>query len=354
MSALWDKEIRNVTIELNVTRDLELRSTPKIFAYNNKGGFVIPSSDDSRSASLAATYAATLQSWLYAATVELSQSTTTPPWTKDTWGFVPVDMDTLKRSIASSHQSSWNVSGLALNMTFETPALRAQLQCRRYDPSEDKVPWVTEMNFERNNTMPDTHGVIQWNATNKPPGLEYGYVLTGTAARGSLSGYLTCCGNRTDDVLGSSAIGHWTNLPSLNGYSPSKYEMFLLAKWIVGRPLDVTYTSVAGNYAGSEMWIWPEEPHILMVNCTPIIEKATASVVVEIGSGAIQNYQIVGDIEIASEAWTDDYLQHELSIDYAGPRSHNIMTGKNGSWTTNLTTRSLTRNLVVVLKLTVI
>ncbi|THY59440.1 hypothetical protein D6C99_01914 [Aureobasidium pullulans] len=176
------------------------------------------------------------------------------------------------------------------------------------------------------------HSGIAWNNTNRPPGLESGYVLAGEADRGARHGSFICCANETDGEPGESGIGYWTN------YFTGTYATWMFAKWIVGRPLQKLYPIMLNDYRELAQFIWVEEPKVLIMNCTPIIEKADSLITVDVTSGLVQTYQILDEPKEVVEAWSDRYLRHNTSADYAGEWLTNMALKYNKSKTTNLTT----------------
>lgn len=300
MSALWVREPQSLSRSLNVSQTLELRTFPDVYRMNTESA-----TDDTSDIVLTEVYRNSLLGWLYGATIELFESAVTPAWSKDTWSFLPLDMDGLGN--AAFRTSGSTNTGLISNATFQTPALCARLECESLDTSG----WVTKWDFS-NDTL--------WNSTNRPPGLEYGYTLP-TAIQDPLdewnvasvrgrSRYLTCCANETDGVAGDAAIGYWSSWKLI----PSA----MVAQWVVGRPLNGTHTpsvpyESSGSLGQTPLWVWMDEPSITAVNCTPIIEQSSASVVVEIGTGAVQSYSILDTPQHAPSAWSDYYVPHDTT-----------------------------------------
>ena len=99
--------------------------------------------------------------------------------------------------------------------------------------------------------------------------------------------------------------------------------MSILAKWIVGKPLDTRYTpNNLSLDAYKPLFIWSEQPRLAAINCTPIIEHATADVTVDIITGAVQDYSVRSAPQNATEAWSDPYLRRNVSIDYSDGYIH--------------------------------
>jgi hypothetical protein len=282
---------------------------------------------------LSTAYGNYLTSWLYGATNEMGQNASTPPWSKDTWSFAPLDFKDAAKDIItlSTNATSSDLSLLPYNVTATTQALRARLECQPIDYITDTSLWLTKWDFN-NKTLDTKTNKTMWNATNRPPNLDVGYELltaisnpTNQLPRTAIDmldrpGYITCCSNTTNGSPGESAIGYWTqNLTASGGLSS------IVSKWIVGKPLDKLYgdSSYTGEQGPSVVvgnhWIWAEQPRLQAITCVPKFEQANASVTVDLRTGAVQNYTILDRPVNASGAFTDNYLSHSRSKDYAGP-----------------------------------
>lgn len=332
MSALWDLEVQSLNRTISVNRRFELRTMPQIFQkkYYVPHGIEV---DSTHTAALSDTYESSLQSWLYGATIELSHSATTPAWSKDTWSFVPLELGDIREAASSAELNATSVPGYSRNITFETQGLRARLECRALDYPKDTSLWLQHIDFT-NRTIDPAMKQSVWNATNSPPGLDHGYTLTGLANRGPRYGYYTCCANETAGTPGDTAIGYWNNQiwtedpPDSHAGSTGAYggaggsydgsAMSMTAKLIVGRTLDKLYQpNPAGKNNFPPLYVWTEQPQFVMVNCTPIIEHANVSVSAELETGVVHDYKILSPLQNATEAWIDNYLLHNTSVDYA-------------------------------------
>lgn len=236
------------------------------------------------------------------------------------------------------------VSGHITNITYQTTALRGRLECEAIDDYSNKSSWLTKINF-KNTTLDWRTNETVWNETNSPPGLDYGYVLTleGIAGHGARSGSLVCCANETVGVPGDAAVGYWTDWfdSEFSTYERSTRKIYMTAKWIVGRPLENLYAPGYHHenmYNFPPLWVWPEEPQLFVTNCTPVFEHANASILVETGSGAIHDYQILDLPSTATMAWTDNYLEHKTSDDYI---NENPGASRNATTYFNMTARCL-------------
>ncbi|CAD0085301.1 unnamed protein product [Aureobasidium mustum] len=312
MSALWDRETRIMDRPHNISRQYELRYVPRIFEQSTYAPDAPPDPDPKRTTLLQTVYqTSSLQSWLYGAALEISQSGPTPPWSKDTWSFVPLDLGELHAQVLEDVHLI--TAGQNFNMSVKTPALRARLQCSPLDYLSDKSLWLAELDFSNQ---------TRWNDTNKPKGIDHGYTLKGYQGFANIGGggvmQVACCANETKSGFGEAAVGYWSNLflPAMGAtdFTPI-YETSTTAKWIVGRPLSNLYVPTAGD---ATYYVWIDEPKFAGINCTPIIEQANARVTIDVGTGVVQNYDILDIPQNASNAWSDTYLEHDMSVDYTG------------------------------------
>lgn len=339
ISALWDLETKSLNRNVSISRQFELRQVPRIDEYILPYK-APPNADVQRYYVLSSVYSSALQSWLYSATLELTQQASTPPWSKDTWSFAPLDTDSLLLNETSLKDISLTNLMQARNVTLETLAVRARLECKPQSFVSNTSSWVEKIDF-KNRTM--------WNTTNKPQNLDQGYILKGPANMGAGSEYLTCCGNETNGILGVAAVGYWSNLDYAASSSPSWAEswsynqMAMNSKWIVGRPLDMLYQPNPNTTNNPALWIWLEEPQIAAITCSTILEKANASIDVATDTGVVYDYRILNSPVNATEAWLDKYLSHNTSIDYSGDMTYVGIDGEEpslrGALRKNITTR---------------
>jgi hypothetical protein len=333
ISALWDLEVQSLDHTMSVERRLELRNVPRIFKKKTsvRADNVI---EGTNRVALLDTYRSSLQSWLYSAAVEISQSGSTPTWSKDTWSFLPLDFGDIREALSSVELDTVSIPGYVQNITFETQGLRARLDCRALDYPQDTTSWLKHIDFT-NRTIDPAMNQSVWNATNSPSDLEHGYTLTGMANRGPRSGYYTCCANETDGTPGDTAIGYWTNLlwtkelsdeieadnSRAYGVGEASFPgrgLSMTAKLIVGRTLEKLYqpNHPSENYS-PPLYVWIEQPKFVLVNCTPVIEHANVSVTAELETGVVHDYKVLGTPQNPPEAWIDNYLTHDTSSDYA-------------------------------------
>ncbi|THW68346.1 hypothetical protein D6D19_08965, partial [Aureobasidium pullulans] len=311
MSALWELEVRNLNHTFSLPRRLVIRDTPILYPWSRDGRMAGPYFSQPQDVILPTVYDKAVQTWLYGAVVELSQSASTPAWTKDTWSFIPLDMLDLQNNVAPFNALNTWFPGQTRNVSFQTTAVRARLDCEPLQYSNDQSVWLQKLDF----------GDRGWNSSNRPPGLTHGYTLTGSANVFGNSNF-SCCANETDGVVGDAAVGYWSNYDQAR----RMYEMHMSARWIVGRPLNGTFQPTNLDYP---LWIWSEEPRLLATNCTPLIEQAEAEITAEVETGSVLTYVIKTEPKNLTMAWSDNYLEHNSSADFTGETYHYTISEEN-------------------------
>lgn len=313
ISALWDKETQTTVHAVEISRQLELRQVPTVIGTKSYGSMTHTYSDPTLPTLLDTVYGDYLTSWLYGALLETMGAAETPPWSKDMWSFAPVDFSASSAAILglSDNEPTASLSSLPYNVSIETQALRARLSCSTVEAAENASTWLETLDFKNDKG---------WNSTNSPPGLDIGYELREAVSVPNTTlpyyiipqrGPVQCCANETDGSAGEAAVGYGTTV----GYLESKNTQ-LFIKWIVGRPLDRLYfdanlTSADTRYAH---WVWTEKPQMQGITCSPIIEAANATVTVDLSSGMVRHYSIIGEPQNATAAWTDNDVVREPYI----------------------------------------
>ncbi|KAI5235982.1 hypothetical protein E4T42_09575 [Aureobasidium subglaciale] len=291
MSALWDRELRNVPHAFNVSRQLEIRSTPQVFTFIQRG------SSAAQKTVLSSVFDASLQNWLYGATIELNQLALTPPWSKDTWSFPPLDSDIIRG--ATSRMNS-----TARNITLETSALRGRLECVSVDVPTEIPKWLGEVNLKNTSKS---------NGASIPKGFDLGYYLNDTASQGPGLRDIVCCTNITHEDVGHSVVGYWSD--PLNGQIPTTR-----IKWILGQPLG----TLPVEQHGVDRLIWSKPPQVTAIDCKPVIEIANASINIDYETGVVQDYAILSPPQNATMAWLDYYSYHGTDTSYQAHWSTNV------------------------------
>lgn len=317
MSALWYRQTRIVHRSLNVSTPLVLQTSPSSQNLILDDGFYHLNSNQTRNLFIPDLYDASLQSWLYGATIEIAQSAATPAWSKDSWSFLPRNLSNSKdiRTLLTGDASSRNI-------TLPTTALRASLICRSQRYAFNPSLWLTKIDF-KNSVVDGETGKPLWNSTNSPPGLDHGYILKKPTDAIQILEWIDCCANDLSKGPGLAAVGYWSNA---NGPE-------LTATWINGYPIEGHYTPyytqnnnlstssdtiskdpiVVDGPIKPELFVWQAPPEMAAVSCEPHIEEAEATVSVDILTGLIYDYEIAGTSRNATGAWSFPYTQENLT-----------------------------------------
>lgn len=348
MSALWSKSPGLQTFDLAATRQLVPRQVP----YLTAGQYQFTSAAGNyRSTIISSLFADMKTTWMYTATVQLALNGSEPSWSSDGWSFTPLDLSQVSAAAKQrhvQHLGSGTGSDLSsLNVTVVTSATRARLECSEYDFLSTPMDWLTEQNV----TDPTA-----WQVDSNPKLIEKGFELgldaqnisTPVLSIGNMS-YTTffvsmlrlaCCDNVTDDQIGEGSVGYWSSdldgHPGTGSYSqwpdlPGPWPVNFTVKWIHGKPLEgfhpVNYTSEFENMPFAPRLLWAEEPAMTAIGCTPVIETANASVVVDVDTAQVLAFDILGAPQPDEHAWTDPFNPYVSDKDAVA----------TGSWAENVT-----------------
>jgi hypothetical protein len=214
-------------------------------------------------------------SWLFGGLVQSAFNGTSPPWSKDNWGFPPVDL-----------RNSNSVSG---NATYKSPALSGRIECT---PIVDANRWITLQNLT-NSSM--------WNITGNPKNLINGYQLSSQVRHAKIP---------SQPYASKVFIGQWlyygyeiTTPPSTYNYSESQNFTVL---WIeTGAPL---FDYQDGEKYNGNNPVFADRPQTQAINCAPIFETANAEITVNIQDGQVQEYQIIDNPRIATKAFNTAFV----------------------------------------------
>lgn len=110
---------------------LQVRSSRKVSSYDNYFGAITRSLfGDLRSNSL------------YGAPIKLIFNESRPSWTSEDWAFVPIDLTgTIDNLVVQS-----GLSNTGTNITYNTPAIRARLECTNIDTSS--INWLSPVDSQ--------------------------------------------------------------------------------------------------------------------------------------------------------------------------------------------------------------
>jgi hypothetical protein len=251
--------------------------------------------------------------WMYTAILQGALGGPAPAWSKDEWSFVPLHSDMETFSLASSTPSGSNMS---TNLTLETPAIRARLECSTLDWPGNISTWLDWI--DSNHT---------YNSRVRVSGLNYSYYLSSAVYMGEESTRMTaqrnipqCCGNTTKNAeqthqFAPSVHAYWTeNWGALKndgvtfpgaGDTNGNFTV----KWIRG---PASFDRISGHDWVDQLY-HPEPPVIQALNCMPYFETSTARVTTEFFSGAVQDYQILETPTQERIGWSDAYRWRNIS-----------------------------------------
>ncbi|KAK5559571.1 hypothetical protein LTR46_002613 [Exophiala xenobiotica] len=347
MSALWQRADGSRPGDMALIRSLEPRTQPLV--YTLAGSTAMGSGDLTGQAIISSFYGDLSTNWLYSATLQLAYNGSQPPWSRDGWSFVPVDLSSVVDSAMYKNTPSTNnsdpnsaSSAKTVNVTVTTPALRGKLTCSAAGQVSNLSSWTTQW---------DLTNRMVWNVTKNPAELHNGYEVNGNFELGAIADLSTtpilardhtllCCRNASsvEANSGASALGYWSNNYAENQVydfddADITYPRNLTMKWIRGTTasqlylMNETYEGYYhGEYDDFRHLIWTEAPQMAALNCQPRIEWTNASVTVDMATGRVYTYKIEDDgdaIQILEHAWSDAYLPH----DYVAP-GDNASTGQ--------------------------
>lgn len=200
----------------------------------------------------------------------------------------------------------------SLNVTFQTTAIRALLQCTPIEQVTNTSTWLEEVTA---NDIPDI------NDTANLTGLSKGYILRqllfeNTSASTGVDG--TCCGNGTRSNPQKAVNGDWSAL-TMENLSPDGYSLWpftdrtwpipFVTKWVVGNPIRLVNTR--GN-TNSQLFF--QDPPVLQAAiCKPTIEQAEAKVIVDPETGSVYSSELKSTPQPIQSPWGDVFVPHEVS-----------------------------------------
>ncbi|TIA16947.1 hypothetical protein D6C81_05754 [Aureobasidium pullulans] len=298
MSALWYRELRDTSRMADLSRGLKIRTAPSESGMSGRNHTLL-SSNDTRGLFIPQLYDVSLQNWLYSATTEITQHGITPAWSKDTWSFLPMDLSGVDYDIRYA-RGALNNNTQIRNLTLQTTGLKASLDCHSLNYASDPPLWLTELDFLHS---PISNDVSLWNDINRPSILDLGYTLKNFSSATLDLRSVKCCANDSMGQIGDAVVGYWSNA----------YGSELTSTWIHGRPIQGLYTPNDGSQ--QEFFVWQQAPQMSAVSCKPRIEAAKSLVTIDIETGVVYEYEIIGKLRNVSEAWSWPYSQKNITRD---------------------------------------
>jgi hypothetical protein len=245
--------------------------------------------------------------WMYTALIQTAFKGPEPTWSQDGWSFVPVPY--VMEDIVSVKQKSSALEGFhsLANLTVQTPAIRARLDCSNIEWPGNSSLWLQaqkELTKYMKITALDNYFSLE--------GVVYAdNFTTRITAQGDL---LQCCANLTRDAQYNPAVvaywtENWWKAEDKRGVTTSSGTGGnFTVKWIRG-PASFAQAS----FLNLDYLYFPEPPAIQALNCMPILESSQAEVTVEPGTGVVQQYRILETPNREEVAWSDKSQWRNLS-----------------------------------------
>jgi len=339
MSALFERNARDVVQAVSIPRHLEMRQVPIVSEVNTEG---TSSSRDPAVKTLDRLYNDVSTNWLYGAGIQHSYNGSQLPWTADGWSFLPVDFSAfISEADVRSASVQGNKSNLhsSSNATFSTSAIRARLQCKAIQEVANPESWVEAVNLSDDRDMwrPAEFAQIE-NTTkiNSYQVLPHMFFETSShttsLARMTTrvrTGELACCGNGTRTNPLQAITGFWspiyppedteTNYP----YTSLTWPLPFSTKWIVGKAFNMSY-----GLGDHKKLFFTEVPQIQAARCEPIIESAETVVTLDPRTGNIISFDLKDTATNVDTAWADVFTNHvsegRTHVNYSSPGSVNV------------------------------
>ena len=268
--------------------------------------------------------------WLYNALDELTLNRSTPAWTKDEWVFTPVKIyisdklggngyTTGEPRNGSQNEAEYIES--SLNLSITTTAIRSRLEC-----SPVKLPnagWLDSVQDVFSDAIDKsvTGSVLP---TTISDGASFSAPVFSAPRR------MACCTNGTRPG-GQSIIAYWSSNNTIYDKRPelemmadednfegfeelSNWSKHFSIKWILGptastavRGTDPTRVNPSVGWANETVLYYLEEPQITALDCTPIIERANASIMLASYTEQILEFELLETPQPVDEAWDYAY-----------------------------------------------
>ncbi|KAF2437904.1 hypothetical protein P171DRAFT_477814 [Karstenula rhodostoma CBS 690.94] len=328
MSALFERKPANSLSSVTLNRTLDVRFEPVLTTID------VLSEPDVRfkpsehaNAVLSSIYSGSSYNWLYRATIQLSLGGPQLAWTRDEWNFIPVDISTASPAINDNPavvNSTNNRLGLSTNVTLQTTAMRAWLECHQIDEIANRSTWlsnITAQDLPPDVTTGDFKSGYQFNH----------FVFENTTSSTPILGQdrsIQCCMNGTTSNPQDAVIGYWSPLQKSlhpdwaaigHPYQDRSWPLPFVTKWIVGEPIALR------NY-NRDIILYKDPPVLQAALCQPVIDTAEATVTLDAESHIVYSYELLREPESLQSAWSDVFVRHDISdsgshytTNYTGP-----------------------------------
>ena len=326
MAAIFERGPGLSTTVAYIDSTLAARQTPITYNHTSNIFYSLGSGTYSyQSNFLQDTMRITTSDWMYSALDQMTLGTQQPDWSQDGWSFTPVDVQKLPSvrnySTSAASQPQDNASSFlasTANVTLETSALRARLQCSKVDT--ENPSWFTTNEIDLFPGENSTEAKDIRDRLNRTGYILPSTVFNNTAHETSIfsrTSTIHCCSNGTDPD-GRAAVGYWSQMnttawwgfeASLGpsawvDYGPQEWPPNFAVKWIVG-PTTISNVTAYTNGAPSNYKImqFKEVPPMAFLDCKPVIEKANAQVVLAHGQGQILDFTILDEPQELADPW---------------------------------------------------
>lgn len=260
--------------------------------------------------------------WMYNALDQIVLGASPPDWSKDGWVFTPIDMDLLpaeekrkQEKPRDGQQSDASLLASTSNVTLDTTAMRARLQCERVAIQDDT--WFTDelasMIEERGSQIKNMSASTLNITGNLLPRTLFANTSFDTTV---LSGpyRVLCCANETEEA--NSAVAYWSLANEYKWWTRSgrqwtgnvpagdDWPSHFVIKNIVGP----AYTTAVKVYTNNMPSIYnpiqfKEVPSIQALDCKPVIEQAEARVMVARSSAQVLDFKLLEEPRPRSDVW---------------------------------------------------
>jgi hypothetical protein len=240
--------------------------------------------------------------WMYTAILQNAFRGPGPKWSQDDWSFVPVPSVLEDHAFAKDKKSTLEGNRFLTNLTVQTSAIRARLDCSTLQWPKDSTLWLDAQHgggYTGHIILPSITGLDEF--FTPVVAVDDGNFTTRLTAQADL---VRCCANLTlNSRYNPAVISYWTE----NWWDPHSdgngTNGNFTVKWIRGPASSVQPLQGAGD-----MLYFPEPPAIQALNCMPTFESSRAVVTVEPKTGVVQQYRILDTPLREDIAWSD-YFQ---------------------------------------------
>lgn len=326
MAAMFERSPGTVTTVSQMATTVAPRQMPLTYNHSVNPYFTLSSTYGTQASFLQDTMRIATSDWMYSALDQMTLDTQQPDWSQDGWTFTPVNIGELPsvRNYSTSATSRKDVEADSLlvsrvNVTLETSALRARLQCNKVDT--ENPSWFTNNEidlFPGENSTEAKDAMMRLNRTGYVlPSIVFGNTSHETSVFSRTSS-IQCCSNETDPN-GRAAVGYWSQMNTTAWWGfeatlgsaawvdmgPEAWPPNFAVKWIVG-PTTISNITAYSDGALSKYKImqFKEVPPMAFVDCKPVIEKAKARVILVHGTGQVLDYEILGEPQAQTDPWT--------------------------------------------------